>query len=220
MPTRGCRGSSARSVSLLRHLSYLQEAPFSIISSFLGGALCPSPLPPLLPWALFIGVDNSCVPSGDLDLERLTCCSANFVSYRRGRKKWSYPASTSTTLTVTFGSTSISLRPGSVCQIISQFWQPSGQGTRPGTPWSWSARYEVTWGCFLEKNRMQWRNPWTLRSVWQGRGLSRTSPFHFRAALDFFMIICIINGSEFFSAGRRGILLRSLFQHVYLIDLW
>lgn len=126
-------------VRLLSEKSSCQKTLLSIVSNPLRISFYFLPLPPLLLWALRA-------------LETNCCCSANFVSYCRGRKKWFYLASTSTVLTVTFGSMSISLHPGSVCQIISQPWRSSGQETLPGTPWSWFARYEATWGRFFEKS--------------------------------------------------------------------
>lgn len=99
-----------------------------------------SPATPALPTSAFPGI-----AIWGLTLLGSDCCNPTYcIFYRRGTRKWSYPASTSTIPTVTSGSMNISLHPGSVCPTISQPWQLCGLGTRRGTPWSSFARY-----CFL-----------------------------------------------------------------------
>lgn len=100
------------------------KAPFSIVpvppkSSLpalpLPPSASPAPSPPALT-AASLGVDF-----WGLTLPGRVCCNpAHCVSYHRGTRKWSYPVSTSTILTVTSGSMNISLHPGSVCPMISQ----------------------------------------------------------------------------------------------------
>lgn len=117
VPTCGCCGPGERSASHLRNLSFPHQS--SLVNSFLSEhpplSLTSATIPTL---GHFPGDRES--PCTNRIAKPDDCCPTNFISYRRGRKKWSCPASTSTIPTVTFGSTSISHHRGSACQIISQ----------------------------------------------------------------------------------------------------